>query len=166
MKKGEDWEQLVEGELRRNGLRMVQKTEPCPRIVKNLGKGRFEVVFTGSGILDFSGCWDGMYVELDAKDITGDRFRFSRDMKKAQIQRIKDLRAEGGKVGLIIRFKTGKGGNAIGDRLFCVPGKMVEDAVRADKKSFTVADCENSPHCLEVRYGRWKHLPDWVLKLN
>jgi penicillin-binding protein-related factor A (putative recombinase) len=167
MKKGESWEQLVEGELRRNGLRMVQKTEPCPRIVKNLGKGRFEVIFTGSGVLDFAGCWQGRYVELDAKDIGGDRFRFSRDMKKAQIQRIKDLREEGGKVGLVIRFRTGKNPrSAVGDRLFCVPGKVVQDAVERDVKSITVADCEKSPHCLEVSYGRWSHLADWVLKLN
>lgn len=150
MKKGEAFEQFVEGVLIRDGLRLVSKVEPCPKIIRPLGRGQFVVTFSAGGILDFAGCWEGRYVEFDAKDIKGTRLTFSRYFERSQLDRIAVLLQEQALVGVIVRFR---GETANDDRIICIPGAMIAWLILEGKKGLSLADVENHPSCFRLNYG-------------
>jgi penicillin-binding protein-related factor A (putative recombinase) len=138
MKKGGEFEDMIHRLLCQAGFRDITPIEPPVRIIRPLDKGKYVVVFTSHGVLDFAGPACGLHVEFDCKDIKGRRFPFS-TIKKHQLERIKRLTEAGSLVGIVLRLRAAIAND---DRLYGIPGFTLLNSIEAGDKSLSVDDLD------------------------
>lgn len=138
MKKGGGFEEIIRRLLCSAGLGDITPIEPPARVIKNIGGGKFIVIFQSHGILDFAGPVCGIHAEFDCKDIKGHRFPFT-TIKKHQVERIKRLTDGGSLVGIVLRLRAAVANN---DRLYGIPGWALLNAMEAGDKSLSIDDLD------------------------
>jgi penicillin-binding protein-related factor A (putative recombinase) len=138
MKKGGGFEEIIRRLLCSAGLGDITPIEPPVRVLKNIGAGKFVIIFESNGILDFAGPVCGMHAEFDCKDFKGHRFPFSK-VKHHQLERIRRLTDNGALVGIVLRLR---GITANDDKLYGVPGWALLNAIEAGDKSLSIDDLD------------------------
>ena len=160
MKKGGGFEEIIHRLLCQGGFRDVTPIEPPVRILKALDKGKYLVVFTSHGVLDFAGPVCGLHVEFDCKDIKGHRFPFSK-VKPHQLERIKRLTECGSLVGIVLRLR---GATANDDRMYGIPGFTLLNSIEAGDKSLSIQDLDEmvlAGGVTKLEYFKPKFLEDF-----
>jgi penicillin-binding protein-related factor A (putative recombinase) len=103
-KRGERWQDLLaEGFKALSAKHDIKKNEPPVKIIKPLGAGRYEVVFTRSGDADFGGGYRGIVTAIEAKDTAADELEL-RSIDEAQSEALERVHAQGGIALVAVRF--------------------------------------------------------------
>jgi len=169
MKKGGEWEDLLEGWLDRASQGRIAPLDPPFQITKTVNKKKriFQGFFRKQGVLDFMGSHEGWHVEIDAKQTKQNRFPFDH-IQKSQWNRAMRLMGDHAAVALAVRFRGDWGDQ---DRIFMVPMRVVLAAQANGRKSITPKVCERylwgaDPvgGVTEIRYG--KSVTDLITWLN
>lgn len=153
MKKGGAFENFISAWLPRVGKGTIKRSDPPVRVFKMEGGARFSGTFLCAGTLDYTGSYRGHHVEFDAKDIAGDRFRFTSDraIRPGQHQRAlaliqDDVRA----VGLLLRFR---GASAAQDQIWWLPWRTLLAEQVAGHKSLTTSMLPKLPGTALIGYA-------------
>ncbi len=79
------------------------KTDPPVGIIRWDKGPRFVGVFRSTGQCDFEGCYRGLHVCIEAKEVREARFNFRSKLKLEQYKRMAATHAAGGVAGVFVR---------------------------------------------------------------
>lgn len=121
--RGMGWQDIVEATIENLPGSSVSKTDPCFKILQNLGRGRFKVQIIRRGRLDFEGGWYGWSVGVDAKETKSASITQGK-ITPEQRARLAKMTETLCIAGLIVRFKRAR---ASDDEMFAVPWWVCEE---------------------------------------
>lgn len=79
------------------------KTDPPVGIIRWLNGPQFLGVFRSTGQCDYEGCYRGLHVCIEAKEVREARFNFRSKLKPEQYKRMAATCAAGGVAGVFVR---------------------------------------------------------------
>lgn len=134
-KRGERWEDmLAEGFKALAAPHDIAKVEPPVKIIRPVGTGRYEVVFTRSGDADFRGGYRGIITAVEAKDTAADQLEL-REIDEAQSEALGRVHRQGGIALVAVRF-----GDESACRAWALPWATVAAMRAGGKRAVTEAE--------------------------
>ncbi|MFA7209647.1 MAG: Holliday junction resolvase RecU [Parcubacteria group bacterium] len=131
-KRGERWQDmLAAGFEALTAPHDIDKVEPPVKIIRPLGAGRYEVVFTRSGDADFRGGYRGIITAVEAKDTAADQLEL-REIDDAQSDALARVHRQGGIALVAVRF-----GDESACRAWALPWATVAAMRAAGKRVVT-----------------------------